>query len=200
MPSGSSVSVERLEVDRTCQISESHCGPATLQMLLARLGVAATQEQLADAGGACETIEESGMRVDQLAHAVRRLAPGARFWFKEHASLDDLKAIVLDHHYAAGVEWQGIFEDGDDDPGHYSLVTFIDEEHEQIWIADPYSDYFEQDRMLPIPLFLERWWDTNEVLDPETNEWKIVEDYRMLFIVTPEHERFPESLGMTKVD
>jgi len=165
-------------------------------MLLARLGVIVTQEQVAEAGGVCDTIDENGMRVDHLASAVRQLAPQLRFWFKTHASLADLKSIVMDHHYLAGVEWQGIFEDGDDDPGHYSVVTFVDEEHQEIWIADPYRDYFEQDRVLPISVFLGRWWDTNEVYDPNAGGSTLVQDYHMVFVVTPRHKLFPEMLGL----
>src|SRR5512141_3373320 len=114
------------------QISEHHCGPAVTQMLLENIGVAATQEQITDAAGATATIVEHGTRVDQLAKAVNDLAPGARLWYKEHATLRDLKYVLEEVKFPAGVEWQGIFdddpEDEDDDYGHYSVIAHIDEE------------------------------------------------------------------------
>ncbi|RPI28884.1 MAG: hypothetical protein EHM70_16260, partial [Chloroflexota bacterium] len=161
---------------RTMQISESHCGPAVIQMLLANLGIEVTQEAVAEAGGAAELIELNGMRVDQLALAVKELAPEAQFWYKDHAKLDELVALLNVHHYPVGVEWQGLFEDEDDedeeedddeedeeddddenvledsetedeDYGHYSVVSHVDEENKQLIIVDPYKDYVSQDRI-----------------------------------------------------
>jgi hypothetical protein len=97
------------------QISESHCGPATISMLLSNLGIEVTQEQVAEAGGASSLIELNGMRVDQLALAVRRLAPQVVFYYKDHAALAELVRVVQDHHCPAGVEWQGVFEDEEDE-------------------------------------------------------------------------------------
>src|SRR5512133_2564863 len=100
---------------RFTQISESHCGPAVIQMLLSNLGIEVSQEAVAEAGGATELIELNGMRVDQLARAVRVLAPDARFWYKDHSSLDDLIRLVSEYRYPVGVEWQGLFEDSLED-------------------------------------------------------------------------------------
>ena len=52
----------------------------------------------------------AGMRVDQLATAVCQLVPAAQFWYKHHASLDDLIALITEHLYPVGVEWQGFFK------------------------------------------------------------------------------------------
>ncbi len=95
------------------QISESHCGPAAIQMMLSNLGIEVTQEQVAEAGGAASLIAMQGMRVEQLALAVQRLAPQVVFYYKDHATIDELVRIVNDYRHPAGVEWQGVFEDED---------------------------------------------------------------------------------------
>jgi hypothetical protein len=98
---------------RFMQISESHCGPAAIQMLLSNLNVEVTQEQVAEAGGATSLIAIHGMRVDELALAVRRLAPQVIFYYKDHATIEELVRIVNDYRHPVGVEWQGVFEDED---------------------------------------------------------------------------------------
>jgi len=205
------------------QISESHCGPAVIQMLLANQGVQVKQEDIAEQGGAVHTIETHGMTVDQLALAVQQLAPETQFWYKDFASLDDLIELVETHRLPVGVEWQGLFEDEDDededddedteeedyeddppgetedtDYGHYSIVTHVDRENEQLIIADPYKDYIDRDRIFTFAQFEVRWWDTNEITNPRTGRTKIVEDYHMLFVVTPKETTFPISLGLKR--
>jgi len=193
------------------QITDSHCGPAVVQMLLANLGLTATQEQIAEAGGAADTIEVHGMRVDQLARAVRALAPEAQFWVKEHATLHDLVTVLDDHRFAVGVEWQGVFdspeeilkddddEDDESDYGHYSIVSYVDLDAGQLIIVDPYKDFVDQDRVFPIEVFERRWWDTNELINPQTGEAYLVEDTRLMFIITPRADTFPEALGMQRL-
>ncbi len=95
------------------QISESHCGPAAVQMMLSNLGIEVAQEQVAEAGGAASLIAMQGMSIGQLALAVYRLAPQVVFYFKDHATIDDLVRIVNDYRHPVGVEWQGVFEDED---------------------------------------------------------------------------------------
>lgn len=95
------------------QISELHCGPAAVQMMLSNLGVEVSQEQVAEAGGVTSLIAMQGMRIDQLALAVRRLAPQVVFFYKDHASVAELVRMVVDYRHPVGVEWQGVFEDED---------------------------------------------------------------------------------------
>src|SRR5512146_292013 len=168
------------------QISEHHCGPAVIQMLLENIGVNATQEQITEAAGAARTIEEQGTRVDQLAKAVHELAPHARLWYKEKASLRNLIYVLEEAKYPVGVEWQGIFEDdvqafGDDD-GHYSVVAHIDETRDELIIMDPYKDFVDQSRILKISVFLKRWWDYNEVKDPQTGNKAYKKDEDLFFV------------------
>ena len=122
-----------LALPRIRQISEYHCGPAVLQMLLGQHGVVADQERLTELADVAATIASHGARVDQLARAVAWLRAGRVFVVQDHASAEDLVAVVCGHRCPAGVEWQGFFEDREEDEdwdegdyGHYSIVTRID--------------------------------------------------------------------------
>jgi hypothetical protein len=206
---------------RFMQISESHCGPAVIQILLSSLGVDVTQEEVAEAGGATNLIAMNGMRVDQLARAVQRLAPQVLFYYKDHASIDELVRVVNDYRHPAGVEWQGLFEDEgeqqpnetklgvrdhsglladseseDDDYGHYSLVVRADRRKRQLIIADPYKDYFAQARVFDFKEFDQRWYDYNEVSDPISGQPVLVEDDHLLFVVIRRNALFPRQMGM----
>jgi hypothetical protein len=190
--------------DRFTQISESHCGPAVIQMLLHNLGIEVTQEEVVEAGGASDLIEQMGMRVDQLNQAVRRLAPQTCFWYKDHSTIEELVQIVSKYDYLVGVEWQGLFEDTledetqDADYGHYSVVTMTDPKSQKLVIVDPYKDFHSQDRIFTFEFFMSRWWDTNDVLDPLTGTTRLVEDRQMMFVITSEEVTFPSLLGMKR--
>lgn len=190
------------------QISEAHCGAAVLQMLLENHGVMTTQPLIADKAGVTEVIDEHGMRVDQIATACVRIAPQLIFWYKYQSSLEDIR-YLLGRSIPIGVEWQGLFYDsieeeaesgarvGDEDAdyGHYSIITFLDEEAEQLVFADPYKDFSNRQRIMPVGTFLERWWDTNEVMDYTTGRSQIVQDNRLLFFLTEPGENIPIEMG-----
>jgi hypothetical protein len=190
--------------DRFTQIGESHCGPAVIQMLLDNLGIEVTQEAVAEAGEASDLIEEKGMRVDQLNRAVRQIAPQTCFWYKDHSTIEELVQIVTDYDYPVGIEWQGLFEDTledetqDGDYGHYSVVTMADLKTQKLVIVDPYKDFRSQDRIFTFEFFISRWWDVNDFPDSQTGKDHLIEDRQMMFIITPEEETFPESLGMRR--
>jgi hypothetical protein len=181
------------------QITENHCGPAVVQMLLENIGVNVTQEEITDAAGATLTIALQGTRVDQLAKAVHQLAPHARLWHKEKAGFDDLEYVLNEKRFPLGVEWQGLFgdEDNDDeDKGHYSIVANIDRARDELIIVDPYKDFVDQNRIIKISLFERRWWDYNEVKDLETGEKYSRKDEQLFFVVAPLDVTFPETLHM----
>jgi ABC-type bacteriocin/lantibiotic exporter with double-glycine peptidase domain len=182
------------------QLSENHCGPAVTQMLLENMGVSVTQEQITEAAGAMKTIAEHGTRVDQLAKAVNVLAPNARLWYKEHATLRDLKYVLEEAKFPVGVEWQGIFDEDpeelDDDYGHYSVIANIDEERDELIVMDPYKDFVEQSRIIKISVFLKRWWDYNQVRDPRSGKEIDKKDEDLFFVVAPKEVSFPAELGM----
>ena len=84
-------------------------------MLLENIEVDVTPEDTTEAVGGTRTIETHRMRVDQLARAVQILAPSARLWYKERASPEDLEYVLNECKFTVGVEWQGLFDDVDDD-------------------------------------------------------------------------------------
>lgn len=181
------------------QITENHCGPAVTQMLLENIGVNVSQEEITEAAGATHTIETHGTRVDQLAKAVHILAPSAKLWFKEHASIDDLEYVLNERRFPVGVEWQGLFDDEDDDDedyGHYSVVANIDKAKDELIIVDPYKDFVDQNRIIKISTFEKRWWDYNEVKDVETGEKTFKKDEQLFFVVASLDVSFPEKLQM----
>ena len=181
------------------QITENHCGPAVIQMLLENIGVNVTQEEITEAAGATHTIESHGTRVDQLAKAVHELAPIAKLWYKEKASADDLEYVLNECKFPVGVEWQGLFADmgdDDDDYGHYSIIAHIDKVKDEIIVVDPYKDFVDQSRIVKMSLFLSRWWDFNEVQDLDTEEKTFKKDEQLFFVVAPLSVAFPVELGM----
>ncbi len=192
------------------QISEDHCGPAVLEMLLENMGIEVTQEQITVAAGVEKTILGQGTRVDHLALAVNKLAPNAKFWVKQKATLKDLLYVLDNCNFPIGVEWQGLFEDNLEDEdldenekgayGHYSVISNIDTEKNELIIVDPYKDFANQDRIVPISLFLKRWWDFNEFCDPQTGDCTYKKDEQLFFVVTPKSEKFPDELGMTALE
>ncbi len=181
------------------QITENHCGPAVIQMLLENIGVIATQEEITEAAGATQTIATHGTRVDQLAKAVHQLAPTANLWYKEKARAEDLEYVLKEWKFPVAVEWQGLFNDmdeDDDDYGHYSILVGIEKEKDEVLVVDPYKDFAEQSRIVSMNLFLSRWWDFNEVKDLQTGEKTFKKDDRLFFVVTPLNIVFPVELEM----
>jgi ABC-type bacteriocin/lantibiotic exporter with double-glycine peptidase domain len=181
------------------QITENHCGPAVIQMLLENIGVNTTQEEITEAAGATHTIETHGTRVDQLAKAVQQLAPIAKLWYKENASADDLESVLNEWKFPVGVEWQGLFDDmdgNDEDYGHYSIIAHIDKMKDELIVVDPYKDFVDQSRIVKMSLFLSRWWDFNEVKDLQTGEKTFKKDEQLFFVVVPLSVTFPNELGM----
>jgi ABC-type bacteriocin/lantibiotic exporter with double-glycine peptidase domain len=181
------------------QITENHCGPAVIQMLLENIGVHVTQEEITEAAGATHSIATHGTRVDQLAKAVHHFAPDAKLWYKEHASPEDLEYVLDVCKFPVAVEWQGLFGDedeDDDDYGHYSIISHIDRGKDELIIVDPYKDFIDQSRIVSMSLFLTRWWDFNEVKDPQTGEKTFNKDEQLFFVVAPGDVTFPDELGM----
>ncbi len=181
------------------QITENHCGPAVIQMLLENIGVNVSQEEITESAGATLTIATHGTRVDQLARAVNQLAPEAVLWYKEKATPDNLEYVLDICKFPVGVEWQGLFDDideDDEDYGHYSIVSHIDKLKDELIIVDPYKDFVDQNRIIKMSLFINRWWDYNEVQDPQTGEKVFKKDEELFFVVAPRSLNFPMELGM----
>lgn len=182
---------------RARQITVSHCGPAVLSMLLSHCGSEVGQDVLVEAAEVRHALDDYGITVEEMARAVKAVTPQLQFWYKEHATIDDIEKIVDIHNYPVGIEWQGVFyEDEDEDNGHYSIVTHVDTQNKIITIADPYSRFAGVDRSFHIEEFEGRWWDENDVYDPTLGQRRGVRDERMIFIITPKGEDFPTIFGM----
>lgn len=174
-------------------------------MLLAHRGVRANQDRLTELADVQATIDVYGTRVDQLASAVQWLREGVCLWYKDEASVADLLTVVRRYRCPAGVEWQGFFEDREEDEdfdegeyGHYSIVTRVDPRRGLITLRDPYPDFYLTDRIFRLEWFVRRWWDVNLMPVRETGDLQPIEDRRMLFIITGERARFPAALGMKR--
>jgi hypothetical protein len=192
-----------MNIARVQQITESHCGPATLQMLLANMGVLTTQEEISRLAEAESTIEEDGTRPDQLAFATFQLAPHLTFWYKDQATVENIK-YILGQGYPIGVEWQGLFHDSEEeealaephDRGHYSIISSLSDDEQGLIIVNPHQDFAYHNRPFPLQTFLRRWWDTNTIINPYSGKKIIVEDLRLLFFLAPQTEVFPPFLNL----
>jgi len=191
-----------LSIRRIRQISDSHCGPAVVQMLLQQLKIAVTQKQITKYSQAGRTIKWRGTRIDQLALAVNKLAPLVKLWYKDHGEIDDLIKLTEQYQCPVGIEWQGLFDRGstrqpdeDGDFGHYSIVTYVDVKKKRLTIVDPYKD-FPHNRYIKIEQFLPRWWDINVIAGAHNGKKTSVKDRRMFFIITPRTATFPLRLKM----
>ena len=192
-------------LERATQISESHCGPAVVQMQLSALGIQVSQAEITEAAGVKKTIDLFGTDLKQLAKAVKKLAPQTTFWTKSAATVRDISK-TLSNDYPVGVEWQGLFFDSEEEEdkdrfktgyyGHYSLVKDIDADSQAFLIADPYTKFAKNDRIVPIEIFKKRWWDVN--LDPKATpkKPKYIKDRRRMFIITEKNTVFPLKLKM----
>jgi ABC-type bacteriocin/lantibiotic exporter with double-glycine peptidase domain len=188
-----------LRMKRVQQITSSHCAPAVLQMLLSFWSLDIDQAQITQAAGAQDKIYDYGVIYPELALAVERLAPDLTFWYKKNASLNDLVKLIKVYEVPVGVEWQGVFEeDEDDDNGHYGVVTDVDLRNNVILISDPYGKYAGKDRSFTIDFFQRRWWETSEVRNPQTGKTYILKDYQLLFTVLPSFMTYPIDIGMVK--
>lgn len=184
---------------RVTQVTSSHCGPATLEMLASFLGIYISQNSFVSAAGVEEKLETHGMTIEEMKKAVGILLPDCCLWTKNGAGVYELSNLINNYHFPVGVEWQGVFfEDEDDDNGHYSVVTHIDTVNNLVMLADPYRRFAGEDRRFPIIEFESRWWDENEIKDPATGSVRIERDEKLLFVLTPKETTFPQLLGMQK--
>lgn len=185
---------------KVTQISESHCGPAVIQMLLSNIHIDVSQEMITAAADATKTIRRYGMRIDEMDTAIRTLQLPARLWYKQHATLREIRTLLDEYKYPVGIEWQGLFSDDEDEindsAGHYSVITRVDDEKKALIIADPYKDFADQDRIINISVFLKRWWDDNWIRDEILHRRYRVRDHQVFFVVSEPDRIFPESMGL----
>lgn len=187
------------QMKRVKQISVVHCGPAVIKMLLSIYGIEVKQKQIVEAAGAEWKLKTHGMTVAELGAAVKLLVAQMQLWFKTQATIGELARLVHEYGLPVGVEWQGVFEEyEDEDSGHYGVVTRVDTLHNVIMLADPFKKYAGKDRRFSVVDFERRWWDTNEIIDRTTGKRWHQKDDQMMFVVIPKEMTFPEELGMQR--
>lgn len=165
-------------------------------MLLLERGVYLPQQRFVEAAGARRRIKRYGMTTQELARAVKKLAPGYRFWFKKNARTGEVARIIKSYGYPVGVEWQGVFgkySDGDD--GHFSVVTSVDMRKKKVSLADPFRVFAGRDREFKIKEFEKRWWDENIYVD-SLGRQRHRKERKMMFLVAPKDSSFPRVLDM----
>lgn len=185
---------------RVRQKTDSHCGPAVLEMLLSQLQLFVDQTRFVDAVNVEHKLKHHGMTVAELALAIKRMNLKVNLWCRRSASVKILLTLLNKYEVPVGVEWQGIFgkaSDGDD--GHYVVITRINPETNLIWRADPFGKFAGKDTRMSLKRFVKRWWDFNEVVNPKTGRIRHVRDHRMLFVVIPKRKTFPRELGLHKL-
>jgi hypothetical protein len=169
-----------------------HCGPATIEMMYSLYGIRKSQDEIARAIGDVERIIERGCSVPEMALAVERLTPNYVVLGKQHGSIADLRDLVEKYLLPVGVEWRGRFLEPDGriwEEGHYSLVTHVNLSEGTLEVIDPYSpgvNLLSMNDLIPIDLFLQRWWDTNPIPTPG-NPAVITEirDDQLLYVLVP---------------
>jgi len=174
-------------------------------MLLGFWSVKVEQDSVVRAARVVKSIKKLGMTIGGLGKAANVLAPELEFWYKHNSSVMDLSLLINEFKCPVGVEWQGLFEypdsdevGGDDDDGHYSIVTAVDVRGNLIRIADPYKTFAGRDRRFSVLEFERRWWDINTVINPKNGRKKQVDDYHSMFVVVKPGSTFVANLGMTK--
>ncbi len=179
-------------------------------MLLKSHNIEATQKDIVRAAHVEQRIKEHGMTVQELKKSVHVLAPELTFWHKKYATITELSQIINSQRCPVGVEWQGIFEDdeedyndeyeedGDDDPGHYGIITAISTNDNFIYMIDPYKKQVHKDRKMTVLEFERRWWDINQIVHPISRRLIEVDDYHAMFIITDPKDTFPLEFNMEK--
>lgn len=186
------------KMPRIAEISNTHCGPATLAMLLGNSGVRVGQNKIVQVSSTIERIRNNGMAIWEMDVATKKLS-NLVFWLKYNATTDDIKEL-LRRGYPVGIDWQGDFKQySDKDDGHYSVVTNISKSNKSIFIADTYRHFAGRDRRIDLKFFEKRWWEFNEVKNVETGLMEEIKIYHLMFIVAKKNDTFPVEMGMIVV-
>lgn len=184
---------------RIRQISTYACGPAVIESLLSFLKFRVSQKAVIRTLRAQRKIQIYGINVGDMGRAVNSLGKNKFvFWKKANSKVSDISTVIDKYKYPVGIEWQGVFyENQDEDSGHYSIITKVDQKTGFLRLADSYFNYAfgfgGVDRKFKINDFTQRWWDINLV------GRRNVKDVRMMFVITPKGESWPKKLGMKRV-
>lgn len=194
-----------IELNQVSQRTSYNCGPTVVQMLLGHMGKKITQKQFIEAAEIQDWIKKHGTQPKHMIRAVKELAPDAKVWFKNKATISDLTFLVKKNKWPVAVNWQGLFYHNPKDEknypnpenGHYCIVVDINKAQNKITLVDPYPAFAKSPRVFPLDWFVERWWDIGEEVNPRNKKVKKVLTNKLIFVVTPKKEKFPKHIGMT---
>lgn len=195
----------KVKLKLQAQITDSHCGPAVVSGLLGFYDIKVTQDEVVEAANVKSRLKKHGMRPDQMAKAIRLLAPNLNIWFKQNANRRDLDVLINKYELPVVVDWQGLFYDTvkeerqknpDGERGHYSIVVDINPEMDEITIADPYSDYVNSPRKFSYRWFKKRWWDVDHIIDRKTKEIDSIYTKKLILLAVPKELELPGSLKL----
>jgi ABC-type bacteriocin/lantibiotic exporter with double-glycine peptidase domain len=158
------------------QAKEGFCGPVVLKIVMDYFGVPASEEELAKLAN---TDERWGTSIDGMAAAAKHF--GFDVFYKEDATIEELKEYVLEKNVPVIVRW--FFED----EGHYSIVVDVTEKN--IVMVDPLHKIFRviKKRVMPIEKFSKAWFDLAESERRESLPREIVRNFMM--VLTPSAPR-----------
>lgn len=132
----------KIDVPHFSQDNDWYCGPASLQMILARMGKHITQEELARIG---KTTKETGTKTAIFPEIVKEVGFDCKV--KTGASIDDLKNL-LEENNPPMIE----FVEPSNEEYHHAVVVGI--EGDKIMLNDPWNG---KDFTMQIADFEKRW-------------------------------------------
>lgn len=193
-----------IDLPQVEQQSEAHCGPAVLQLLLAKLGKKFTQNEIVAAAKVGKIIAKKGTRPKQLALAVKTLVPGHQLWFKQLSTIEDLDRLINEFKTPVAINWQGLFYDSLEeetpsnrhDRGHYSVVVGINPAKDRIIIQDPYPPFAKKNRVFSLTWFITRWEDVVRDKNMKSGRFTTLKTKQFLFIIAPESAKAVNALNL----
>ena len=147
------------------------CGPVILKIVMGYYGVYASEKELIRLSDAHK---RWGTSVSGMVSAAKHFGFGV--FYKEDASINDLKNYVLKKKMPVIVRW--FFED----IGHYSIV--VDVTDKNIVMVDPLNRIFKiiRKRIIPIEKFSRIWFDLAESERRVALPREIVRNFIMVLI------------------
>lgn len=194
------------QIKRVVQ-QDMFCGPAVLEMLYSFYGVHYSQNEIASATGLpLKEILQSGCSVLSLSKAVKDLSGDYSLWVRYNSTLEDLTTVVGQIGLPVGIEWRCTFREPDGfiwEEGHYSVVSCVDPENEQLCVIDPFNgeNISHNKGWISFPDFMHRWWDENMFpqLDDATQYQQIFTQGLMFVLIAEDDVPIIQGLGFEEM-
>ncbi len=132
---------------------QSHCGPASLKMVLGFYGIPSNERALARVAG---TMLSTGTTADGLLRAAKMYGCDGRVF--NDATIGFLRRMVLVRKIPVIVQWFST------DEGHYSVVVHLDRDN--IYLQDPEAGHLVA---MKLATFKRVWFDFVGSKPPSTD-------------------------------